>query len=170
MRGTMDCVKQKFGNKVIVGAEVGVAHGFNAYQILNQLPNLKLLYLIDPYQMYLEYKPLMDTDKKLKVWKSKAKQTLAVFNDRIRWIYKKFEECTTKEIDQPLDFIYIDGNHAYEIVKQDIILSAKLVKEGGVIGGHDFPWGGVRRAVSEYCKRNNIAFSRRGDDWWFIKG
>ena len=36
------------------------------------------------------------------------------------------------------DFIYIDGLHTYDGVKNDIINYLPLVKKGGVIGGHDY--------------------------------
>jgi predicted O-methyltransferase YrrM len=39
---------------------------------------------------------------------------------------------------QQFDFIYIDGLHTYEGVKNDIINYLPLVKDGGVIGGHDY--------------------------------
>jgi hypothetical protein len=37
-----------------------------------------------------------------------------------------------------LDFVYIDANHAYEFVKQDIELWYPKVKPGGWIMGHDY--------------------------------
>jgi len=40
-----------------------------------------------------------------------------------------------------LDFIFIDGNHFYEYVKQDFEMYLPLVKKGGVIAFHDI---GVR--------------------------
>jgi predicted O-methyltransferase YrrM len=36
------------------------------------------------------------------------------------------------------DFIYLDGLHTYDGVKTDIINYLPLVKDGGVIGGHDY--------------------------------
>lgn len=36
-----------------------------------------------------------------------------------------------------LDFIFIDGNHFYEYVKQDFEMYSPLVKKGGVIAFHD---------------------------------
>lgn len=36
------------------------------------------------------------------------------------------------------DFVYIDGLHTYDGVKTDIINYLPLVKDGGVIGGHDY--------------------------------
>ena len=52
------------------------------------------------------------------------------------------------------DFIYLDGLHTYEGVKNDIINYLPLVKEGGVIGGHDYTdqhehLVGVYQAVNE---------------------
>ncbi len=37
-----------------------------------------------------------------------------------------------------LDFIYIDGDHRYKYVKNDIELSKTIVKKGGIIAGHDY--------------------------------
>ena len=40
--------------------------------------------------------------------------------------------------DGEFDFIYIDGLHTYEAVKQDIELYLPKLKKGGIIGGHDY--------------------------------
>ena len=180
-RASMAFVKKRFGNQTIIGAEVGVLHGQHALHILRNMPNLKLLYLVDPYQLYPEYlaadRPTLEDAKK------PALQKLAPFKNRIRWISKKFEDCTIKDIDQPLDFIYIDGNHAYEYVKKDVVLATQFVKFGGVIAGHDAGSAGVDKAVIEYCKRKCISCSAilntpfissvgtklgQGADWWFL--
>ena len=46
-------------------------------------------------------------------------------------------EDAVDDIPEKLDFVYIDGNHAYEYVKKDIGLYYPKLKKGGVIGGHD---------------------------------
>jgi lipopolysaccharide biosynthesis glycosyltransferase len=61
-----------------------------------------------------------------------------------------------------LDLIYIDGDHSYEGVKRDLMLSQKWVRPGGYICGHDYAMNhakahhhyefGVKRAVDEFCK------------------
>ncbi|HUZ46426.1 MAG TPA: class I SAM-dependent methyltransferase [Terriglobia bacterium] len=38
---------------------------------------------------------------------------------------------------QPLDYLFIDGDHTYEGVKQDFELYAPLVRKGGIIAFHD---------------------------------
>tara|TARA_Y100001938_G_scaffold150831_1_gene243687 strand:+ start:6873 stop:7439 length:567 start_codon:yes stop_codon:yes gene_type:complete len=69
------------------------------------------------------------------------------------------------------DFIYIDADHQYTNVRRDIKLSMPLLKEGGIIGGHDFcdylnP--GVRKAVRERWSDNEIEVFK--DTSWVIKG
>ena len=59
--------------------------------------------------------------------------------------------------DGSLDFVFIDASHDYENVIADIIAWYPKVKEGGVIAGHDYPtWEGVKKAVNEYFKWNEI--------------
>lgn len=48
-----------------------------------------------------------------------------------------------------LDFVFVDGDHSYEGCLADIRAWLPLVRDGGVIAGHDYDWPGVRRAVDE---------------------
>ena len=52
-------------------------------------------------------------------------------------IRKKSDDAIFDIIDE-VDFVYIDGHHTYEQVKKDIINYKKVIKDGGIIGGHDF--------------------------------
>lgn len=66
------------------------------------------------------------------------------------------------------DFIYIDGLHTYEGVKNDIKNFLPLVKKGGVIGGHDYTnqiphLVGVYEAVNEMFGQPDKVF---GDNSW----
>lgn len=40
--------------------------------------------------------------------------------------------------DESLDFVYIDGNHNFRYIAEDIYEWPKKVKKGGVIAGHDY--------------------------------
>ena len=51
--------------------------------------------------------------------------------------------------DNSLMLLFIDGNHTYEALKQDIKLWLPKVKKGGVISGHDYDLESVKRAVDE---------------------
>lgn len=49
-----------------------------------------------------------------------------------------------------MDFIFIDGSHAYEYVLNDSINAFKMVKEHGIIVWHDYTaWEGVTKALNE---------------------
>lgn len=47
------------------------------------------------------------------------------------------------------DFVFIDGDHSYEGCAADIDAYRPLVKEGGLLAGHDHHWPGVAQAVAE---------------------
>jgi len=172
-------VRKMFKNQSVVGAEVGVAIGTNALRTLQCMPNLRLLYLIDPYQHYPKWTSTKAKDRRfwpedLEITKNKAKRLLTGFEYRIAWVFKCFEECTSEDV-EPLDFIYVDGNHDYDFVFRDIELARTLVKKGGVVSGHDFRPNSyshdsleVCRAVTDYCKKHDIVFSHEYEDWWFI--
>ena len=84
------------------------------------------------------------------------------------------------EFPDDVDFVYIDGNHSYEFVKKDIELYYPKVRNGGILGGHDFNLYGVAKAVVEFIDKNNLKLcnSKTNDkykeverfiDWWIVK-
>jgi len=51
--------------------------------------------------------------------------------------------------DKSLQFVFIDANHDYEHVKEDIIHWLPKVAPGGIIAGHDRSFPGVSQALRE---------------------
>jgi hypothetical protein len=68
------------------------------------------------------------------------------------------------------DFIYIDTEHDYDSVKRDVELSMPLLKEGGIISGHDYgeTHVGVVNAVRERWPDHEIEVFK--DTSWVITG
>ena len=159
-------------NRTLIGAEVGVYEGKNAQNILNNTSTITL-YLIDPYEEYEDYPDF-------KIWKrrplieaeAEAHQRLASYDKQVVWVRQKFGSLLNYSF-PPLDFVYIDGNHKYEYVLEDIQLANQIVKVGGLIGGHNYfttkLFGGVKKAVDYFVKTNNIKLYTRNPDWWFLK-
>jgi len=157
----------------LVGAEIGTQYGKNAHSILSQLP-IKKIYLIDPYRVYPKYTEWVEDE----YWMNKdmneifegAQNRLSDFNNKIVFI-KKMSSEAINDVPDNLDFVYIDGNHDYEFVKQDINLWFPKVKKGGVIGGHDMHHQGVARAFVElvYDKENYFIGNSYHPDWWLVK-
>ncbi len=72
--------------------------------------------------------------------------------------------------DGSCDVIFIDMNHTYEHVLQDISMWLPKVKNGGYLAGHDYnkdDWPGVVKAVNEKFKKDE--FNIIGDCWIYHK-
>ncbi|MCK5260584.1 MAG: class I SAM-dependent methyltransferase [Thermoplasmatales archaeon] len=163
LRPSMNTVKQ-LNNKDLVGVEIGVAAGVNAKKIIEMLP-IKKLYLVDPYLPYSETNDL----KKLAALKKEGHERLSKYKNK-EWIEKP-SIGAVRDIEENLDFVYIDGSHDYENVMLDCILWYPKVKPGGIMGGHDFIGSHpeLRRAVKDFCREKNVKLHIEPDDWWVIK-
>ena len=53
--------------------------------------------------------------------------------------------------DNSLDFVFIDGNHTFEYVVEDIAQWSKKVKVGGIVSGHDY-WRSIESEKPLYVK------------------
>ena len=120
-----------------VGAEIGVSTGRYSKWICIK-SRCKKLYLIDPYKAYPEYVEKHDEQgqKELNEIYEQAKARLAKFN--IEFVKKTSMEAVKDFNDNSLDFVFIDGNHTFEYVVNDISQWEKKVKPGGIISGHDY--------------------------------
>ena len=74
-------------------------------------------------------------------------------------------EAVDQYKDESLDFVFIDGNHSYEFVFNDIKYWLPKVKIGAVLAGHDYSSESVSKAVSDNNLNNII--SREG--CWFYE-
>jgi hypothetical protein len=71
-------------------------------------------------------------------------------NHIITPIRKSSVEAAKDYADASLDFVFIDGDHRYECVLEDIKAWLPKIKNLGVIAGHDYGWcTDVRKAVHE---------------------
>lgn len=153
----------------LIGLEIGNLYGYNARNILDTL-NIKKLFLVDPYLLYPGY---LDITSPF-AWHAEkvSNQKLEPFKDKIVRIKKKSGDAVN-DVPDDLDFIYIDGNHAYGYVLEDIELYWPKVKKGGVFGGHDYynegPGRQVKKAVDEWVAKNNLKLYTGEVDWWVIK-
>ena len=98
--------------------------------------------------------------------------------------FKKYHQvkvlrCTSRSAskfieDNSLDFVYVDGDHSYECVYQDLRLYYKKLRKGGILAGDDYFWGifegmPVRRAVSEFANNKGIRAKIIGTQFVFKK-
>lgn len=158
-----------YGNKKkLKGAEIGVADGSHAEDILNYL-DLEKFYLIDPYQVYEEgdYKFSDQTyfDKQYKNLKIKFKN----YNN-VEILRKTSKEAVNEIPNKTLDFVYIDGNHQFEEVYEDLNLWFPKIKDNGFLCGDDYgkylSGQGVFFAVNKFVRENKLILFK-GDDFQF---
>ena len=72
-------------------------------------------------------------------------------NDRVRLIKRPSEESAEHLAPGGYDLVFVDGNHTYQNVRDDLRLMWPRVKPGGMLVGHDYTtrFPGVIQAVDE---------------------
>lgn len=109
--------------------------------------NKNKVYAIDPHIGSSEHQK-----KNKEVWTfDEFKQNIKNANveDSITPIVKKSADAVN-DINEPIEFIFIDGAHEYEYVKEDLDLWFPKVVNGGIIAFHDtIEWDGPRRVVRD---------------------
>jgi hypothetical protein len=144
-------------------AEIGVHKGEFSDSLL-RFTNPKKLYLIDcwEYQDPLVYDDSANTPhaEQEKLYQ----QTLMRFaeDSRVEVVRKYSKDAVNLFENESLDLVYIDANHAYDAVKDDLNIWWPKVKKGGMLSGHDYfihPTFGVIQAVNEFLIEHNLYFS-----------
>jgi hypothetical protein len=156
----------------MIGAEIGTENGFYASKLFESNPKLKL-FCVDSYQSnpyYHNYVSQKEVDK----FYEHAKRKLASFD--CEFIRMPSMEAVRKFEPNSLDFVFIDADHRFEFVVNDIIYWSRIVKPGGVVYGHDYTDRfQVRQAVNAYMDAYKIKpwfiFHKRGmeDCWMFVR-
>ena len=118
--------------------EIGVHTGRFAKTILGRW-NGRALWLVDPWRHEVDYLDSWNASDKVMEHRLKiARSRLAPFSNRTIWLRDRSEHAAPRFADNSLDFIYLDANHSYKHVRQDLILWFPKLKSGGVFAGHDY--------------------------------
>lgn len=127
------------------GAEIGVRYGNYSMALCKANPSLRLV-CIDPWAAYSH----LSQARQDEIY-AQAVINLSPYSVRI--IRKSSMDALEDIPDAALDFVYIDGNHEFDHAMMDIIKWAPKVRQGGIIGVHDyfnFHRAGVVKAVDAY--------------------
>lgn len=155
------------------GAELGVLRGLLFFRLLDRCPNL-IMSGVDIWK----HQP--DAEQKAG-GRSYVKHDLAAYERTVRdkarrygprAILHKMHTVDAAELyaDEHFDFVFIDADHRYEGVRDDIAAWWPKVRSGGILMGHDFQptFPGVMQAVRERFGEpqtfaDNVWVVRRGD-------
>jgi len=118
------------------GVEVGTFKGEFSKQIMQAWPGT--LYMVDVWRpLGDEYLDSSNHAQHTEAY-SEAMNSISGYEDRAIMIRATSEVASDIFADKSLDFVYIDANHAYDYVVQDIELWYPKIKEGGYLLGHDY--------------------------------
>jgi hypothetical protein len=151
-------------------AEIGVWEGRFSAAILKR-GNPKELHLIDPW-VHQDYENRYysieqeEMDQKYNDVKQRFSN-----DDRVK-IHRKFSTDVSFP-EQYFDWVYIDGDHTYEMVLKDLMFYYPLIKKGGWLCGDDYGWGadrpdangGPKPAVDEFVALNNLEVEIKGGQY-----
>ena len=80
---------------------------------------------------------------------------LIPYGERAVIVRKKSDDALL-DVPKTVDFVYIDGNHAFNYVILDILYWSPKVRSGGIIACHDYHDTPVRMAIDGYTYCNSI--------------
>jgi hypothetical protein len=165
-----------------IGAEIGVHKGTYSEVLCQGNPEMEL-YCIDPWTVYESEgvdEPFAQNQEALDGFYEEAKKRLALYHCNI--IRKPSMEAVKDFKPGDLDFIYLDANHDFKHVTEDIAAWAEIVRSGGIVAGHDY--GHFKRrdqgqpaikAIDNYVRDHGIKMlflvnQNYQTTWFFIKG
>lgn len=160
-------------------AEIGIEKGFSTFHALQECPNIKNYYAIDPYCEYLDnitydkhnFKQIkfdlryQDRIKSFFIHQLK----FSSFKNKIKFIEKTSKEALSLFEDNSLDFIFHDAFPTYEDAVFDFKNWYCKLKHLGFYCGHDYKHPIVKKAVDEFVI-NNTSYKKpfSVEDCWFI--
>ena len=117
-----------------IGAEIGVLKGKFTEKYCQA--GLKM-YAVDPWMSYEGSGRTQQVQKTQDDGYEETKERLIKYPD-CTLIRKISMDAIADFKDGSLDFVYIDGNHAFRYVAEDIYEWSKKVRSGGIVAGHDY--------------------------------
>ena len=160
-----------------VGAEIGVFGGDLSARLLAR-DDLRLM-MVDSWGDFDasfhasgDFHSTM-TRSQHEAYLAKTRNEVAFATDRGTILRMKSVDAA-KRVTEMLDFVFIDADHSYEGCKADIEAWFPLVREGGLLCGHDydntdFPQWGVKRAVDEFAAAKGFKVELGENFTWFIR-
>lgn len=152
----------------VTGVEIGLWKADFAKMMLDIDPKLHW-FGVDPYFEYgRRSRPQATWDGIFERVSKKMKP----YEKRFTLIRKPSAEGV-KDIPRKVDFVWVDGNHDYDFVLEDLRLYEPHVKKGGIMSGHDY-FHRVSKAVDEYASEHgrdvqvDTSYDPCGVFWWIV--
>lgn len=159
-------VRAKHSIFVEIGCWKGRSAALMAVEIINSRKDIKF-FTVDHFKGSPNHGE--DPDVKAGRLERVARRNLARVGKFVTIIPKPSVEAAKDFADGTVDFLFIDGTHDYENVKADLLAwLPKMRRPGGIIGGDDANWRGVKEAAREILGEDKITIvepHRKGRYW-----
>lgn len=153
------------------GVELGVAYAGHAEALLENT-SIQKLYGVDPYLHFPGYDdPMNIPQNEFDVLFQFVTQRMSQYGNRYTHMRMTSAEAST-QIGHKIDFIYIDADHSYQGVQNDLQKWFHKIRIGGIVGGHDYGhvnFPGVKQAIDEFFSRFNWAIHEEGEGVWWVE-
>lgn len=146
--------------------EVGVAYGYHADYILENVPESTYIG-VDPYLANYDEKDAFSRDVSNifqddpqasmdRLYLAVRNRLSRKYSERFRLIRKYSMDALEEFQAETFDLIFIDGDHRYETVARELPQYWLKLANGGILAGDDYEWPGVALAVDEFAKKNGL--------------
>lgn len=151
------------------GVEIGVQSGTFSEKIFSTWQICEKFYLVDlwkhqPDEIY--YDAANFDDSRHEEYYVECRNRFSKYNNnnnnnKYEFIRKSSEEASRLFPDEYFDFIYIDANHSYDAVMNDLKNWYPKIKKNGIFCGHDYEDNetarfGVKSAVDSFFNEKKI--------------
>lgn len=155
-------------NPLSTVAEIGVNCGITSAMILDRFKDVTL-YMIDPWLPYRDGEREVTQSSQDEARRKAQENTVKQSQRRV--VIEATSSSALQDVPQ-CDAVFIDADHSYESVKQDMAWWGK-VRPGGLFCGHDFAKPdipGVTLAVEEFVAEYGLELkTAEGHLWWIIR-
>jgi len=150
--------------------EIGISSGRNAAYFLQECVNIDKIIGVDPYLPFQDWDIFVTQELQDKIYKM-MEEFIQPYQDRFELIKNKSDQAAYLFEDEAFDYVFVDGDHSYEVTKKDCQLYYSKVKPGKIFGGHDWQLRSVQNAVFEFrIERgidNPILFENNSVWYWY---
>jgi predicted O-methyltransferase YrrM len=163
-------IKSHLGDNNLQIVEIGSYCGDSGAIFASMFPG-STLNCVDPWEQYTEDDYTWDLNKQALELQAAEKLFESVMERFLNMKKNKMSSFQYSSVieDDSVDFVYIDGNHQYSSVKEDLVNWSKKVKNGGIIAGHDYAFEPITRALNEYFNESPVATFMDGSWFYFNK-
>ncbi len=174
------------------GAELGVQRGDFSAILTQKWTKLQKFYAVDLWKAQENYHDYANVgnDKQEQNYLQTLHALKHIDNNRLVVMRMYTSEAAKLISDNSLDFIYVDAQHTYCSVMEDLHFYWPKLKANGIIAGHDYleasqipgqDWskcqngdirpGAVKGAVNEFFLERNLTVMSTKEDWptWIVR-